>query len=101
MSQIYKYAKVFAEKSHELILIMEAGNRVIVSKNKNILGSFLDTISKWYEFVVYGFWSLFLALLFFPSHSKFISILAIFGIFISIIALIVVIIKDKKYNKNF
>jgi len=54
-----------------------------VSKTKNIFGSFLGSVSEWYEFVVYGFCAPFLAPLFFPSESKFISILAVFGAFAS------------------
>ncbi|MDF1677717.1 MAG: MFS transporter [Legionellaceae bacterium] len=49
--------------------------------NKNIVGSFLGSVSEWYEFVVYAFCAPFLAPLFFPSHNKFASILAVFGAF--------------------
>ncbi len=62
---------------------MQVEEAIHVSKTKNILGSFLGSISEWYEFVVYGFCAPFLAPLFFPSHSKFISILAVFGAFAS------------------
>lgn len=50
-------------------------------KTKNIIASFLGSISEWYEFVVYAFCAPFLAPLFFPAESKFLSILSIFGAF--------------------
>lgn len=50
-------------------------------KAKNIIASFLGSISEWYEFVVYAFCAPFLAPLFFPTESKFLSVLSVFGAF--------------------
>jgi MHS family proline/betaine transporter-like MFS transporter len=52
-----------------------------INTYKNVLASFLGSVSELYEFVVYAFCAPFLAPLFFPGDDELISILCIFGTF--------------------
>lgn len=49
--------------------------------NKLIIPGILGSILEWYDFALYGFLAPILAQLFFPSNSKFLSLLATFGVF--------------------
>lgn len=50
-------------------------------RKKNVIASFLGSISEWYEFVVYAFCAPIIAPLFFPADNKAVSILGVFGAF--------------------
>lgn len=53
----------------------------MTNKTKNIICSFLGSISEWYEFVVYAFCAPFIAALFFPTANQFLGVLSVFGAF--------------------
>jgi len=54
---------------------------VVKYLNKPVIGSLIGNIMEFYDFVIYGYLSVYLSSNFFPSDSKIISLLVTFGVF--------------------
>lgn len=48
---------------------------------KTVIAGTIGNVMEWYDFALYGFFAPIIAQLFFPSHSKLMSLIATFGVF--------------------
>ncbi|MEJ2644427.1 MAG: MFS transporter [Gammaproteobacteria bacterium] len=48
---------------------------------KTVIAGTIGNVMEWYDFALYGFFAPVIAQLFFPSHSKLLSLIATFGVF--------------------